>query len=80
MDTNSRAKWRATNSPPRNEMALLIFQILVTVVATLIVLVIGTIGVKKADPLMLLGAVFLAIPTVGLGTGVCLRALAALIA
>ncbi|EGD02321.1 hypothetical protein C6Q28_28425 [Burkholderia multivorans] len=60
-------------------MTPLTIQALVTVAATLIVLVIGVIGVKKADPLMVLGAVFLAIPTVGLGYGVCLRALAALI-
>lgn len=60
-------------------MTPLAFEILATVAATLVILVLGSMGVKKSDPLMVLAAVSFALPTVGFGTGVCLRALAALI-
>lgn len=43
------------------------------------ILIVWAIGIKKADPLMVLVATVVAIPTVLLGTGVCLRALVALI-
>ncbi|HDR9882300.1 TPA: hypothetical protein QDE50_35490 [Burkholderia cenocepacia] len=57
----------------------LTIKVVVTVVATIVFPIMGAIGVKKSDPLTIVIAVFIVIPTVLFGFPVCLQALAVLI-
>ncbi|WP_206384066.1 hypothetical protein, partial [Burkholderia multivorans] len=61
------------------KMTSLTIKVVVTVVATIVFLITGAVGVKKSDPLSIVIAVFIAIPTVLFGFPVCLQALAVLI-
>ncbi|WP_321945026.1 hypothetical protein [Burkholderia cenocepacia] len=60
-------------------MTSLTIKVVVTVIATIVFLITGAIGVKKSDPLMIVIAVSIAIPTLLFGFPVCLQALAVLI-
>ncbi|MGK8198539.1 hypothetical protein [Burkholderia cepacia] len=59
-------------------MTSLTIKVVATVVATIVFLITGAIGVKKSDPLTIIIAVIIAVPTVLFGVPVCLQALAVL--
>ncbi|WP_322090129.1 hypothetical protein [Burkholderia cenocepacia] len=61
-------------------MTSITIKVVATVIATIVFLIIGTIGVKKSDPLTIISAVIIAVPTVLFGIPVCLQALAMLTA